>query len=358
MDPKLQAQLLEAKEHFYSWRLLEAYTIFRRYFDRIPFRPERGHAEYIGMFVRTLAELGKEYELKFYRSELERHYSITHDAWIAFTLGVVYYHLSEPRLEAARELFEAVVRDPEAKELHAKAKMFLANYYDRVKQDVAACRRLIDSIGPVEDPTLRPLVDIWRAKVLRDEKRIEEAEVMYLEVISTLHPKKDWYPMFSANLGLAILYLDRGDTTRAATIVEEVKRLFEGRQFKSIQVQLKSLEQRLGKRDEIGPLSIHSGDRDIVVTYDNRTLLLRQDSPSEKLLLLLARKRFLDKPGIVRSLYDRQYGGEQDDKLIYYHIHVLRKRLKEIGVPSDAIVSEDSGYRFVPEVTTRDRGTN
>ena len=72
MGPKLHTQLEEAKACFYSWRLVEAYNILRRYFDRLPFQPEPEHAEYIGLFVRTLAELGKDYELKFYVTELER----------------------------------------------------------------------------------------------------------------------------------------------------------------------------------------------------------------------------------------------------------------------------------------------
>lgn len=351
-DSKVLKQLLEAKDHFLSWRLLEAYTIFRRYFDRIPFRPERGHAEYIGMFVRTLAELGKEHELKFYMNELERHYETSPEASIAFTLGVVYYHLSDPRMEAARKLFERVIADPSAAELHPKAKMFLANYYDRVKGDVAKCREIIDSIGPVTDPSLRPLVEIWKAKVLRDEDRNREAEAAYLAVLGDLDSRRDWYPYFSAKVGLAILYLKTGEAERASDIVAEVKKLFEGRHFKSIQIQLKSLESKLGEKEGLGVLYVATGAGNVDVTYDKRTLSLKADSPSEKLLLLLVKRKFLDKANIVKSLYDRHYSGEQDDKLIYYHIHMLRKRLKEIGLPNDAIESRDSGYRLVPVVET------
>ena len=74
MTPKQTLLLEEAREHFYAWRMLEAYNIFRRFFDRLPFSPEKEHAEYIGPFVRVLFELGKEFELKFYLAELEKLY--------------------------------------------------------------------------------------------------------------------------------------------------------------------------------------------------------------------------------------------------------------------------------------------
>ena len=117
-------------------------------------------------------------------------------------------------------------------------------------------------------------------------------------------------------VGLAILYLQRNDAERASGIIQEIKKLFEGRHFKSIQVQLRSLESRLGEKDGLGVIHVAPGKGDSVVTYDNRTLLLKNESPSEKLLLLLAKRKFSDKANIVKTLYDRQYDGEQDDKLI------------------------------------------
>ena len=351
-DSKVLHHLMEAREHFACWRLLDAYTIFRRFFDRIPFRPEKGHAEFIGMFVRTLCELGKENELSFYQNELERHYRLLETSWMGFTLGVVYYHSTEPRMEMARQLFEKVLADPLAVEFHAKAKMFLANYYDRVKNDVATCRTLIDSISDVSDPALKPLVEIWKAKILRDEKSYPEAEKTYLAVLQGLDSKKDWYPYFCAKVGLAHLYLATLDRDRACDVIHEVKTLFEGRHFKSIQVQLRSLEAKLGAKDTLGILKLHSDEKSSVVSYEKRTTTLKGNSPAQKLLLLLAKDKFLEKPEIVKQLYGRQYAPNEDDKLIYYHIHVLRKRLRAIGVPNHAIESRANGYELVPEVET------
>ena len=68
----------------------------------------------------------------------------------------------------------------------------------------------------------------------------------------------------------------------------------------------------------------------------------------------MIKKRVLDKAGIVRQLYDREYNGVEDDRLIYYHIHALRKRLRTIGIPGDAIATDEEGYRFVPMVETKE----
>lgn len=166
--------LSQAKGHFYSLRLNEAYTLFRRFFDRLPFNPEQSHAEYIGMFARVLAELGKTSELKFYMGELERWYAKSPDPAIAYQLGVVYSYLPEPRIEAARRLFERLMRDPNAQSYRLKARMMLADYYD-VKNDIAACRQLIFGVelDAIDDFILRLMYRVWRAKILRDEGRLD-----------------------------------------------------------------------------------------------------------------------------------------------------------------------------------------
>ena len=72
MEEKSSKELEKAKEHFHKGKLLEAYNILRRYYDRLPFKPEKAHAIYIGMFMRVLSELGKRNELNFYMLALEK----------------------------------------------------------------------------------------------------------------------------------------------------------------------------------------------------------------------------------------------------------------------------------------------
>jgi DNA-binding winged helix-turn-helix (wHTH) protein len=354
MNEKLNRQLLEAKEHYYALRLVEAYNIWRRYFDRIPFQIDREHAEYIGMFVRVLTELGKAHELKFYVPELERHYEKTKDPAIGFALGIVYRNLPDPRAESARRVFEEVIRHPEAGPYVAKAKMLLAHYYDWKSGDTAACRQLIDSIPEPEDPSIRLLWRIWQAKILRDEKRFDEAQAVLEEVLGTATLETDWYAHYSAKVVLAILFIKRDDLQSASRVVAEVRRLFEGRNFKSLRIQMEELEKQLREKSTLGVVQFVSRPEGSVFIYQNRELKLKHESPAEKLLTLMIKRKILNKEGIVRQLYDRDYNGVEDDRLIYYHVHALRKRLQTIGIPGEAIVTEDEGYRFVPKVESRE----
>lgn len=348
MDSKNLKQLEEAKAYFYAWRLVEAYNVFRRFFDRLPFKPEKAHAEYIGMFVRTLVELGKDFELKFYMAELERLQERLHSPEIAYSLAVVYRYQSPPKWEASHKLFEQIARNPQAPELHAKAKMMLADYYSN-KGDIAACRVIIDSIETA-DPQLQKLVLIWKGYICYVEKKFDQGIGLMRDLLMTSDPKNDWYTHFSAAPVLALLYLDKGDIPSAKAVLEEIRALFEGRQFKSVRLQLKELEERLQKEESLGSVLFTKGIKESTFTYKNKNLRLTDSTPAEKLLLLLVKKGFLEKSMIVKSLYQRPYQGESDDKLIYYHIHNVRKRLRSIGLPAEAISNEDNGYRLVPEV--------
>lgn len=352
MEPKTRTQLEEAKAYFYAWRLVEAYNLFRRFFDRLPFKPEKEHAEYIGMFVRTLVELGKEYELKFYVAELEKLRERQSIPEVDYSLGVVFRYLDPPRLEACRELFEGIVKNPNAAHLHPKAKMMLADYYE-VNDDYASARLLIDSIR-TEDPSMLRLVQIWRSVILHREKKFTEAEACLTQLFETLKPETDWYAFFSAKLIMAVTLLDQRKLAESKKLVEEIKTLFAGRYFKSIQEQLRYLESRLEKEESLGSVSLFPGLNESRVHYKDVILSLKNKDPRDRLLVLLMKKGFLEKPMIVKAIYQRAYQGESDDKLIYYHIHALRKRLKAAGLPAEAILNEENGYRWVPEVEVKE----
>lgn len=347
MEPKALRQLEEAKTLFYAWRLQEAYGLFRRFFDRIPFKPEPAHAEYIGMFVRILVELGKDYELKFYLKELERWYDRHRPPEVTYSLGVVYRYISPPKWEASRALFESIVKDPEARALHARAKMMLADYYSN-RGDVAACRSIVDSIE-TDDPGLKTLVQIWKSYVLRHEKRIAEAIECLQALLKHLTPESNWYAFFSAKIMIGRAFIESQRWEEARAVILEVQQLFGDRSFKTVMYQLGGLEEDLQRETSLGDVSLSIGLKESIFSYKNRTLFIGHEAPLDRLLVLFVKKRFLDKAGIVKGLFQRQYQAG-DDKLIYYHIHSLRKRLKAIGLPAEAIANEGHGYRWVPEV--------
>ena len=77
-------QLEKAKVYCYEGRILEAYGILRRYFDRLAFDTEGVHSDYIGVFVRVCLELGKKHELEFYTRRLETFYRQSGDPAAAY----------------------------------------------------------------------------------------------------------------------------------------------------------------------------------------------------------------------------------------------------------------------------------
>lgn len=352
MTPKQTLLLEEAREHFYAWRMLEAYNIFRRFFDRLPFSPEKEHAEYIGPFVRVLFELGKEFELKFYLAELEKLYQKQKHPHIAYALGFLYSYSGLEKMEAARHVFESIVRDPSASEFHAKSKMMLADYHLR-KGDVLACRMCIDSIGVVEDPTNAMLLQIWKAVIARREKKFDEARDLLVAVILTMDCRKNWYAYFSAMNVLAMVHVDTGDLERAQLAVSELEKLFEQGKFASVREQIESLQLLIREKKGNGPVRLVKRDTDLYQFYHREQCLeLNPKNSQDRVLLTLLKKGFIEKAVIVKGIYGRDYVAEKDDKLIYYHVHNLRKRLRAMGLPTEVLVSEKEGYRWATPVET------
>lgn len=352
MDSKIHKQLEEAKSLFYSHRLVEAYNILRRFYDRLPFEQRPEHAEYIAMFARILAELGKESDLKFYLAELERLYEKYKSPGLGYQLGFVYTYTSRNDVmpEVAKKLFEDILKNPEAKQYHVKAKLMLADYYDSVKNDIGTCRQIIDSIHEVDSPDLQQLVDIWRGKILRDEGQYAAAEAQLKDVLSRIDASRNWYAYYSAQLLLAYLYFLEKRFQEAEALIAEVRRIFENKRFKSMLAQFAVLEKKIADARKPSEIQLRVSEETMSIAYETKSLVLNVDAPADKFLMLLAKKGFLDKAFIVKNLFQKSYNGEQDDKLIYHAVHQARKKLQSVGIPKDAVESVESGYRLVPKV--------
>ena len=104
------------------------------------------------------------------------------------------------------------------------------------------------------------------------------------------------------------------------------------------------------KESSLGPLLFIPGTNTSTFVYANRPLVLKKKTTTERLLVSLVRRRSLNKATIVKTLFNREYDAMRDDKIVYYHIHTLRKRLKTIGVPAEAIIIDGNNYRWLPEV--------
>ncbi len=239
--------LEEGKRLFYEWRLAEAYHCFRRYFDRIPFKPEKEHAENMGMFVRILLELGKDFELKFYLSELEKWFSRSKSPEIAFALAVVYRYQDPPKWKECFQLFQNLQKQSLGRSLDNKAKMWLADYYEE-HDDLASCKCLIDSIAPGDDKHMMLLVEIWKAYILKRQGSVLAAYERLKQVENKIDVKEDWYGYFCAKDLLVSCLISLGNIPEANAQFSQLHQMFEGRHFRTIQRQLNAIQSELSKR--------------------------------------------------------------------------------------------------------------
>lgn len=347
----IHSQLVVARDLFYSWRLVEAYAVLRRYFDRIPFKPEPEHAEYIGIFVRTLAEIGKQDELHFYLAELEKHHLKESSPCIAYQLAIISIHLREPNFKNAISLLTPLLSDPDVN-LQTKAKMALAHCYASSEQ-TEKCRPLIDSIHPPSDPPLLHLYWIWQAHVFRYEKQYLLAQQKVLQILEVVTEKEDWYAFFSAKLLEILLALDLHELQKARVTLEHLRAIFHGRNFKTVQIHLKEVEYKILELSDHQKVTLIEHSEGYLLQCQNGSLSLNHTNQLERLLIELAKKGFLSKKEIIETFHQRPYH-PSDDGRIYSIIHSLRKKLYE-HLGHRAILNESPGYRFCPAVTLETR---
>jgi hypothetical protein len=235
-------QLEKARAFFYEWRLMDAYNILRRHYSRLPFQPEASHGEYIGMFIRILSELGRSRELHFYLGELERLVRNRRNPHVSYQLASVYAALPQRKIAEAEQIFSDLLKDPAAKEYHARVKMMLAWIYDHKSGDTLSCRLLIDSIEPQTSRDLDLLTQIWKCKLLSDEKKYDVAEKHLLGLLGKMNLPHDWYAYTSTKIIYIKLLFKTGRAKEARNEMKVLKKSCEGKHFRSVALQLKDIE--------------------------------------------------------------------------------------------------------------------
>lgn len=350
MDSRTQQKLEEAKNLALTQHLVESYNIFRRFYDRLPFQIDQEHADYIGVFTRVMSELGKNEDLAFYISELEKRNETQSSPGIRYQLAFMYTYLPTPRVTAACKILENLIRDSEAAEFHSKAKMLLAHLYDVLDKDVGLIRKLIFSIEPSDDPFNQVLVDIWKAKVLRNEGDFVAAETAVLDLISRIESEKNWYAYFSAKLILGGIYLRTGETRKVKAIIREIRTVFAGRRFKHVANQIEELERNVNTKLKTTSLSLRCGLTQTTLSSDGKTVTLDKKGTADRFLLLLARRGFANNEVITRKLFSRSYQSDRDDKLLQQEFYSVKSRVAELGLPEEVIVQEEAGYRLLSKV--------
>ncbi len=350
MELKTQKELAKAKGYFYQLKLVEAYNILRRYFDRLPFKPEKEHAEFIGMFVRILSELGKKNELSFYGSALQKLEKEIESPSITYQLAVVYVNADPPLLKLAIPLLEKIIRTSIATDYEAKAKMTLAYCYDEISNDVAAVRQLIYSIPISTDPSIQFLIETWKVKIYRDEKNFMEAERTLNKLWLRLTPEIDWYAYFTAKIIAIGLYRDSGNIKLAKQLLSETAAMAEEKPLKTVKRQLESIQKAFATGTESGPLVLEIKKGNSILTFLDQMLILNETRLTDKLTLCLLRQKTMTKEEIIFALFNRDYTASTDNTLIYYHVHGVKKNMKKIGVGTQYLEKKGIHYIFTGEV--------
>ncbi len=248
METISQDLLLQATEAYYAWDLTRSYHIYRRFFDRLPFEVLPEHADHISRYVRILVELGKKRELEFYEKPLEKWERKNNQGWITYTLAVVYYY--QEKFEASKILFQKILDDAESQKLHSRTRMFLANYYDRFEKNFKKCEEMIRGINTEQEPDLLPLKKIWEAILLARSGKKNKAISIYQRLLSQHTLPRDWYIRVSAKLSLTEALIDKGEIESARAHYEEVLGWIEGKRFRSIEISLKGISQKLAHKKE------------------------------------------------------------------------------------------------------------
>lgn len=350
MNQNFKEELEKGKTLFYSWKLQEAYVIFRRFFDRLPFSPQQEHALYLSFFIRCLLELGKERELDFYLRQIESLYEKWKSPELAYQLAEVYCLGQKGSISQAKRKLESVLADPQSAHLHFKAKIFLAYCYDVESSDVASCRKIMDSISDSSDPENQIILELWRAKVLRDEGKLVESEAKLSKVFQKVDPSKNWYAYFSAIVLIAGLYVLQNRHEEASQLVNQARQLAAKSPFRTVRAQLDALERKIAGSSDCPTIYCLKAKSSLKVTYDKNTLELDLKTAAAKLLQLFTRNEWVEKSKLSQALYQKEYIPQQDDSRIHSQIHSLRKLFIDLGLSQDPIHYERGGYRWLPKI--------
>lgn len=354
MVEKQQKDLDKAKDLFFTWKLHEAYAIFRRFFDRLPFAPQTEHALYLSYFIRCLLELGKERELDFYLNQIESLSSKWKTDELNYQLAEVYLLGAQKNISAAKDLLNRVISNPSAKQLHTKAKMLLAYCYDCEGDNVDACRQIIDSISDTNDRPTQLSLELWRIKILRDEGKLEVSRAKLNDFLKQVDSVRDWYAFFSAKIILGGLLVLQGDRVSAKALLQETREIVQHSPFKTVKAQLQALEEKINQIEKMPELVCEQGIQGWRIFYNQKSIELKSDTSAAKLFELFIERDWIEKSQMAKQLLKREYDPDSDDGKVHYQVHHLRKLLLDLDFGLDPICFEDGGYRFLPKVSFRE----
>lgn len=238
--PCRETKLEEARRLFYAYRFRAAYQLYHQAFSTMPFKVTDAQLEHVGCYARTLIELDRLEELRFYIPILESHYQKSQGAYAGFALGYVNFLIGSKPM--AKKLFE-FVREKSGPDvdLRIKAVMMLARLTESNLDSIP----IIHSIAEIpRDPQLAKLLEVWRCCVLRYEGNSRQSiERLGKLIDSTAVNGEEWYCLLTAKDALVRAHLDLKNFNEARREIAIFQSLASAHRSRTVEMHIRELNE-------------------------------------------------------------------------------------------------------------------
>jgi len=328
-------KLVLAQRHFYAYEFRPAYHLYRIVFSKIPFQQDDTILEHMSFFCRTLFELARLDELKFYLPFLERYYEKSRSPSSAFALA--YLKETVGTRTDTSNLFRYVREHADSSvDLRIKATMMLARNAATHFESI----RLIHSLTEKPtDPHLEKLLQVWHGMIPRYQGNTEESIRRLKTLVASFQSKEEWYCLLSAKDALIRSYLHAEQYDLARKEISSIGTLSQSltseRHVQSLnEAYRKRLAERSILRDERdGFTSLSSGNYEVAI----------RQAPMRRLIHFLQRCPQATIGQITKSI------DEPGDR-VHELLDSLIEKLEKLQLPADSVHRESMRVHLIPSI--------
>jgi hypothetical protein len=334
MRPSQEEKLAEARQYFYSYQFRQAYHLYHRAFSTLPFRITQPQLDHMSHYMRTLLELDRLDELKFYLPILERHYEQSGGAQIGYALAYVHYLIGSKT--RAQNLFERACQSEDT-DLRTKALMMLA----RLSSNEGDCIRYIGGVtAPPRDPQLAKLLEVWRCILLRYQGQVPGSIARLYRLIASIEPASEWYCLLSAKDALVRGLLHQMDFDGARREIENIGEGEEWRNFRTVVMHIEQLNgvyrQSLSKRTILGT------DRSNALQLTHRGQTVGVHQPALRTLVAM----FQSSPTV--TLRRATHALSVSEAQVTEMLKKFSVKLRQLQLPKDSLDWQGNRVHLVP----------
>ena len=300
---------------------------------------ESEHYDHIGFYARTLLELDRIDELRFYIPVLEKFLSERANPYISYTLGYILFQLNEGTITQQKAyLNQAMKTAGEDSDLVIKAKMILARLHPTEMESIAEIASIKDK---PKDPILGNLLLIWQFHVMQMQGRSRES-VKELQSLLNRLPKNEWYSRVSAQENLIRGFLKLKDFDSARSEITQYREQFDRLGSKTAKMHLERLNHTYRNVLSEEKVICHQSRRTTLISHDFHSSRI-VNPELQKLIRLLCRKPKVSGAKICRDFNVDREGVKRLGES-------LKDKLSSISLPSDSLLWDRSQFQVIPKL--------